>query len=340
MFFNLIEWSTKSYPDLPWRKGRTLYKTLVSEIMLQQTTVSTVIGKFKPFLKKFPNLDILANAAEEDLLDAWSGLGYYRRVRNLQKAAQYIILEFGGKFPQNIVELKRIPGVGEYTANALLAIGMDKRALAIDANIERVLSRFYWIEHDSVAMLKKDIAKKFQGNEILQKVDDYRGLNEALMDLGREVCQKSSARCEKCPLNKSCIAFTKKRVLDFPKKNSAQKKKHTLSLLRVFVHDGSKILGQLKKKGEWLEGQIEPPSFILESSDFNLKQYPLGEFDGEFDHSFKSFVTYYTIENLCIELNTDEFDTNDYFWVQRTDKRLATSFKKLLNLFNYSKLGE
>ncbi len=315
MLDSLIKWSHREYGDLPWRKRRSLYGTLVSEIMLQQTTVSTVLKHFDRFLGVFPDLESLAKSTEEEVCAQWQGLGYYRRARNLRKAAVTLVENHGGEFPQTIDELKSIPGIGDYTASALVAIGRNEPALAIDANLERVLSRLFMIKEEKGPKLQKLLYKKFNNNEfkILFKSAKPRDVNEALMDIGRVYCQARKADCHLCPLKKDCLVFQKKKKpLDFPVVKESKKKKesHELRLLRVVVKSSDKILGYEKEDQHWLSGQIEIPTFILESTDRTLKQYPLLKMTKSRYSKLpmvKTAITKYKIENYILELKKTEF---------------------------------
>jgi A/G-specific adenine glycosylase len=315
MLESLIKWSHREYGDLPWRKKRSLYGTLVSEIMLQQTTVSTVLKHFDRFLEVFPNLDSLANATEEEVCAQWQGLGYYRRARNLRKAAVALVEDHNGKFPKTIEELKKIPGIGDYTASALVSIGMNKSALAIDANLERVLARLFMIKEEKGPRLQKHLYKKFaEGDfDVLFKKAAPRDVNEALMDIGRVYCQARKADCHLCPLKKDCLVFQKKeKPLDFPviKEGKNKKESHDLKLLRVVVRLGNKIFGYVKEDHHWLSGQVEIPTFIVQSSDRSLKQYPSLKIPKSRLDKFpivKTAITKYKIENYILELDKTQF---------------------------------
>lgn len=312
---DFIKWSHKEFHHLPWRKKRSLYGTLVSEIMLQQTTVSTVLNHFERFLKVFPDLKSLASASEEEVCAQWQGLGYYRRARNLRKAAIALVEEHNGKFPKTIEELKTIPGIGDYTAGALVAIGMNKPAIAVDANIERVLSRVFLIDEEKGPKLQKLLYEKFKAGDFasLYKGIDPRDLNEGLMDIGRVYCQARKADCFLCPLKEEChVVKNKKNALDFPKLSETKKKKenHELKLLRVVVNSGDKILGYVKDEASWLSGQIEIPTFILSSTDRALKQYPRLKFSKSRYEKLpmvKTAITKYKIENFVLEVSKKEF---------------------------------
>jgi len=311
----LIKWSHKEFDELPWRKKRSLYGTLVSEIMLQQTTVATVLKHYDRFLKVFPNLESLARVSEEEVCAQWQGLGYYRRARNLRKAAVYIVEELAGEFPLTLEELKKIPGVGDYTASALLAMGMNKKALAIDANIERIMARLFLIEEEKGPKLQKFLQANYEDLAIPFKKFSPREINESLMDLGRVYCQAKRADCALCPLRKECkAAESSVSPLDYPRQKQAKKKEsHDLELLRVIVTHGHKVLAYEKNDKEWLSGQLEVPTLILRTTDKKLAQYPL--FEGPKDRierrvitSLKTAITKYKIKNQIVMLTKAEFE--------------------------------
>lgn len=297
-YSKLLSWSQKEFSDIPWRKNRSLYRTLVSEIMLQQTTVGTVKNHFERFLNIYPDLESLARSSEEDLLVAWKGLGYYRRARNLKKIAEALAKDHGGEFPSDIESLQKISGIGPYTANALVGIGMDKRALAIDANLERVIARLFGLKIPKGLKLQKEITRLFEEKEIFATKVSFRALNEALMDLGRTYCQARKANCDLCPMKADCKAFASKKPLSFPVEGKEKKpEKHELHLLRVYVVKKDKVLVYEKEEKEWLSGQFEVPTFILETTDEKLQQYPRHKFTKSPNAQFKSGITKYSINN-------------------------------------------
>jgi A/G-specific adenine glycosylase len=304
MFKPLLQWSQKEFPDLPWRKNRSLYGTLVSEIMLQQTTVSTVKNHYQRFLGIYPDLESLTQASESELLVAWKGLGYYRRARNLKKIAEGILQNYAGTFPQDTALLQTIPGIGPYTANAIVAIGWNQRALAVDANLERVLSRIFGIQLPKGPKLQLELQQLFQQHVAFKSRLDWRGLNEALMDLGRTFCQARKASCELCPMRQSCVAFEQGQPLQYPLATSPVKTagdRHQLHLLRLFVFKNNKLLVYQKKEGQWLAGQYEVPTFIIHSSDPKLLQYPvLAKKVGGISGEYKTNITKYNIRNSML----------------------------------------
>jgi len=336
MSFNkLIAWSEGKFNHLPWRVDRSLYRTWISEVMLQQTTVYTVKSRLDDFCNKFPNVKSLANAKEEDLLIAWKGLGYYSRAKNLKKAAMYLVENFSGEFPESIEQLKLIPGIGPYTASAIFSIGQNKKALAIDANLERVLCRYYGIKSEKGDKLKKLIHQKFEDKEILQsKIKNWRGLNEAFMDLGREICQSRSAFCELCPLRDGCVA----RSWDEPTSTpfvSEKKKivKQELSLLRVICEKDGKIFCYKKPKGTWLAGQYEIPTFVVDKTDEKIKQYPYLAIKNLPEKTIKSGITKYKITNHILKVKpsyVEKLGKFELLDIQTAYDKLSTTSIKCL----------
>jgi A/G-specific adenine glycosylase len=342
MFKKLIKWSKDEYSSLPWRKNRSLYGTLVSEIMLQQTTVPTVINHFEKFLTKFPDLNTLSRASQEEMLIAWKGLGYYRRAKNLKMAAKDILENHQGKIPDNIQLLKEISGIGEYTANAIVAIGHNKNALSLDANLERVLCRVFSLPLVKGPKLKKELTEELQNTGIVQKFNNYssRDLMEALMDLGRTFCQANKVNCLSCPMKSNCKAYKMGRPLDFPKVQFKEKLFFDLDLLRIVIKKGSRIFLIERKMGTWLEDQWELPTFIIKSDDKKIVQYPfLREKSLKIPKtfSFKTNITNYKIKNYILEMEEKdfrklfkEFPKGKYFDAKIKDQNFTTATTKAL----------
>tara|TARA_R110002049_G_scaffold90127_2_gene226152 strand:- start:20 stop:1039 length:1020 start_codon:yes stop_codon:yes gene_type:complete len=312
-FKKLIEWSKREYSHLPWRKDRSLYTTLVSEIMLQQTTVATVMKKFKPFLERFPTVHDLAQASEDEVCIEWKGLGYYRRARSLRSAAIAIHKNCGGEFPSEREELKKLPGIGDYTSSALVAIGMDQPEIAVDANIERVLSRLFGLGEFKGLKLQQRVRELYFEESLINNEFSPRDFNEALMDLGRVFCQARSADCLNCPLSRDCIARISGDPTAFPRLDeniSKEKEKHSITLVRVVDTDSiGRVAGIERRVDEWLAGQIDLPTFTLESSEENFGRYPIwkGELPKELMR-LKSTITKYTFQNIVVSTATKDFD--------------------------------
>ncbi|PHS72777.1 MAG: A/G-specific adenine glycosylase [Cycloclasticus sp.] len=206
--------------DLPWQQTPTPYHVWLSEIMLQQTQVATVIPYFERFIQHFPNLADLAQAPLDDVLHFWSGLGYYARARNLHKTAKLVIVNYKGEFPTIVAELISLPGIGRSTAGAIASLAMGQSEPILDGNVKRVLSRFYAIEGwtGSSVFLKS----LWRVSERLTPEKRANNFNQAMMDLGATLCTRSKPRCQQCPLKESCLALKQDKVsqLPTPKKRS------------------------------------------------------------------------------------------------------------------------
>ena len=202
---NLLAWYHANRRDLPWRRTRDPYAIWVSEIMLQQTRVAVVIDRYTAFLDRFPTVEVLAAAPEQDVLALWSGLGYYRRARMLHKAAQFVVNECAGALPATAAELRLLPGVGAYTAAAIASIAHNERVAVVDGNVERVLCRLEgWAADESTAATAFRRRVEAAADEL---VDPARpgDFNQAMMELGATLCLPRSPQCAACPVAAGCI---------------------------------------------------------------------------------------------------------------------------------------
>lgn len=198
--------------DLPWQQDRSPYRVWISETMLQQTQVATVIPYFEAFMARFPNVETLAQASQDEVLQYWSGLGYYARARNLHKAA--LIIESLGRFPDTLEALQQLPGVGFSTAGAIMSIAYGRSHPILDGNVRRVLARYRAIPGwPGEARVNKQLWALSRALTPAHRAADY---TQAIMDLGATVCTRGRPACERCPLNADCQAFGAGRVADFP----------------------------------------------------------------------------------------------------------------------------
>lgn len=219
-----IQWYEQEKRNLPWRYNRDPYRIWISEIMLQQTRVDTVIDYFYRFMEWFPTIEELATAPEEKLLKAWEGLGYYSRARNIQSAAKQIMSEFDGKMPQTPEEISSLKGIGPYTTGAIASIAFGLPEPAVDGNVMRVVSRLFCIEAD---IAKASSRKIF--DEAMRKIIDetYPGeFNQSMMDLGSAICTPTSPKCEACPIQAFCLANKRGIQTSFPVKTKKAKPKN------------------------------------------------------------------------------------------------------------------
>ncbi|WP_017443940.1 A/G-specific adenine glycosylase [Gayadomonas joobiniege] len=233
---------------LPWQQQKSLYKTWLSEIMLQQTQVTTVIPYFNRFIERFPNIAALANAKQDEVLNLWSGLGYYARARNLHKAAKVAVEKHQG-FPNQFEQVLALPGVGRSTAGAILSLTENQAYAILDGNVKRVLCRYFAITEwpGSTAMQKK----LWQLSESVTPVKDVAYFNQAMMDLGSAVCTRSKPKCEQCPLQNKCQAFAQKLTKVLPKPRP-KKEKPVKNTFMYLLKDGQNIfLNKRPQSGIW-----------------------------------------------------------------------------------------
>lgn len=234
---------------LPWQQQKTPYKVWLSEVMLQQTQVATVIPYFERFMARFPTVTDLANAPLDEVLHLWTGLGYYARARNLHKAAQTVASQHGGVFPQTFEEVAALPGIGRSTAGAILSLSLGQRFPILDGNVKRVLARCYAV---SGWPGKKEVEKRLW--DISEKVTPAEGVsqfNQAMMDLGAMVCTRSKPKCELCPLNNGCVAYASHSWASFPGKKPKVTLPERTGYMLMMQHHKEVFLAQRPAVGLW-----------------------------------------------------------------------------------------
>ncbi|KEO84534.1 A/G-specific adenine glycosylase [Tumebacillus flagellatus] len=252
----LLDWYEANKRDLPWRRTRDPYAIWVSEVMLQQTRVETVIPYWERFLERFPTIEALADAPEADVLKHWEGLGYYSRVRNLQKAAQVVKERHHGIVPDTLDEMRALPGVGPYTAGAVQSIAYDRDVPAVDGNVFRVLSRLYLIEED---IMKPKTRKTFEDlAEFLIPTGRAASFNQGLMELGARICIPKNPRCQTCPVQAYCQAFAEGVQEDLPVKEK-KKPPRPVDMTAALVRNGDAVLIRRRPDTGLLAGLWEFP---------------------------------------------------------------------------------
>jgi A/G-specific adenine glycosylase len=277
--------------DLPWQQGKTAYRVWVSEIMLQQTQVATVIPYFERFMHRFATVEDLANAHQDEVLNLWTGLGYYARARNLHKAAKQVVSEHRGTFPKNPELLERLPGIGRSTAAAIASSVYNVPAAILDGNVKRVLARFFALdEWPGTANAQKQLWDWSEQLTPSKRVADY---NQVMMDLGAIVCTRSKPSCGVCPLAKKCLALNYDRVSELPiskPKKDKPTKETTVGILQI--PDGRVYLEQRPQAGIW-GGLYSFPEFpdtealhryLAETDTQALKSTELNTFKHTFSH--------------------------------------------------------
>ena len=258
----LSRWFRGHARDLPWRRRRDPYAIWLSEIMLQQTQVATVERYFDKFLRRFPNIASLGQAAEQDVLRIWEGLGYYRRARALHQAAKTIIDQYGGKFPRELKTLQSLPGIGRYTAGAILSIAFDERHPILEANSVRLFCRLLAYPGDARLSEGQDFLWTF-AEQILPR-RHVGTFNQALMELGSRVCTARNPSCHACPVAPQCRAFAEGRQSDFPVANRKMRYEDRREAA-VVVRRGSKILLRHCERHERWAGLWDFPRFQIRS---------------------------------------------------------------------------
>ena len=263
----ILNWYDNNKRSLPWRarcsaKKKEFY-TLVSEFMLQQTQVKTVIPYFNNFLKDIPDFQSLAKVREIKLLKLWQGLGYYSRAKNLKKSAKMIIDNYSGRLPNKFEELKKLPGVGDYTASAILAIAFNQQITPLDGNIERVLKRILNLKTEEE--IKKDNLHKQK--KIFGKTSRSSDYVQALMEIGALLCKPKNPYCEKCPITKNCLSFKRK---DFKIKKKNKKIINKFYLATLYKNDDQLLLIK-NDKFKFLKNLLIFPMKEITQSDSLLK---------------------------------------------------------------------
>lgn len=267
----LLEWYGKGHRSLAWREDPTPYHVWVSEIMLQQTRVEAVKGYYDRFMSTLPTIYDLANAEEDVLLKLWEGLGYYNRVRNLQKAAQLVVEEYDGELPKDYVNLTSLPGIGSYTAGAIASIAYGEKLPAVDGNVLRVLSRLREDDRDILdAKVKKSIEEELGYYMPTEQAGNF---NQALMELGAMICLPGGEpKCTECPWEQLCKAHASGHETDYPKK--APKKKRTIEDLTVLIlQDEEKTALHKRPDNGLLAGLYELPNMKGHKSEKQVIQY-------------------------------------------------------------------
>lgn len=236
--------------DLPWQQGITPYRVWVSEIMLQQTQVATVLGYYDRFMHALPTVEALAAAAEDEVLHLWTGLGYYSRARNLHRTAKIVVEQHGGEFPRSVDELAELPGIGRSTAGAIASISMGLRAPILDGNVKRVLARYQaqdgYPGEPKVAQRLWDAAEHFTPQE---RVNHY---TQAMMDLGATLCTRTRPSCLLCPLREGCRAHQLGRETDYPESKPRKELPQKRTLMPLLAsRDGAILLYRRPASGLW-----------------------------------------------------------------------------------------
>ncbi|MFC0471214.1 A/G-specific adenine glycosylase [Halalkalibacter kiskunsagensis] len=277
---DLVNWFNENQRELPWRESKNPYRIWVSEVMLQQTRVETVIPYYQAFIREFPTLEDLAEAEEDRILKAWEGLGYYSRVRNLQSAVREVVSQYNGEVPDTREKISTLKGVGPYTAGAILSIAYGKPEPAVDGNVMRVLSRILLIDNDIAKSSTRIIFEKIL-YELVSKVDPS-SFNQGLMELGALICTPTSPGCLLCPVREHCRAYEKGIQTELPVKSKKKKQTSKLMAAVVIRNDRDEVLIERRPSTGLLARLWQFPNFetsITDNQSSVLKGKLLNDYD-------------------------------------------------------------
>lgn len=332
----IIAWYQKHKRSLPWRTHRNAkdrdYKVLISEFMLQQTKVSTVIPYFNKFYKKFPNISSLAKARITSVLKQWEGLGYYRRARNLHLTSKILNKDFDSSLPADINQLKNLPGIGDYTASAIMAIAKNKSFIGIDGNVKRVLSRIFAIQQN------KDFIKNIEKKIITMKVSkNCSDLMQGIMEIGALLCSPKKPDCQKCPIQKYCKFSFRPNAEIIPSRKIKEK-----YFYAFFIEKKNQILFSYNKSFNFLKEMINLPLVEIEKNQsltkitktlfdkFEIKNTLLKKINYNISN-FKMIITIVYLKNNL------KFNNQNFFWIDKkkiNKKILSVLTKKLIEASN------
>jgi A/G-specific adenine glycosylase len=324
---------------LPWQQNKTPYRVWISEIMLQQTQVATVIPYYQRFMESFPTITDLAHANEDKVLHHWTGLGYYARARNLHKTAKTIQQDYHGEFPDDIEQVIALPGIGRSTAGAILSLALNKHHAILDGNVKRVLARCYMVEgHNGQSKYEKAL---WPIAESLTPKKQVAQFNQAMMDLGSLVCTRSKPKCEQCPLSDNCLAYALNKQASFPQKKPKKTIPEKQTIMVIPRINQQVLLEKRPSSGIWgglwcfLEVQHQDDIAPLLAKQ-HLKQISIERLT-KFRHTFSHF--HLDIEPIvvdCEHLAAKEINETDqqqwYNLATTASLGLAASTQKLLSL--------
>jgi A/G-specific adenine glycosylase len=275
--------------DLPWQNTTDAYRVWLSEVMLQQTQVATVIDYYQRFLDKFPTVDALASASSDEVLALWSGLGYYSRARNLHRCAQEVVSRFEGQFPQKQSDLMTLPGIGRSTAAAISAFAFGQSAAILDGNVKRVFCRVFGVVgYPGKSDIDKQLWIIAEREKPNGSVESY---TQGLMDLGATLCQRSKPRCDECPLNTRCVAFEKKLQAELPTRKPKQQMPTKYATFFLDMKGDAVLLERRPPTGIWGGLWCLPQLGAISNVKQAEENLPISnsKIRDDFEHSFTHF---------------------------------------------------
>lgn len=337
----IVKWYDKHHRPLPWRSAPgefpDPYHEWLSEIMLQQTTVQAVIPYYLKFLERWPTIHDLANAPSADVMENWAGLGYYARARNLHKCAIYVSQNLGGVFPDTKEGLVELPGIGDYTANAIAAIAFNRPANVVDGNVERVMARIFAVTDpvpDSKPVLKKLAGALAEGET--KRPGDYA---QGLMDLGATICTPTSPKCGSCPVREYCAGYEQGIAASLPVRKIKGTKPQRHGYIYWIRDTKGRILFEKRGEKGLLGGMVGLPTSEWVEKATKKTHLPFILKDNKSRIMVRHTFTHFDLELHGSDVEWSEKDTpegGDYFWVTAKEAQklgIPTVFKKALKLF-------
>lgn len=341
----LLTWYDKVARALPWRETKDPYFIWLSEVMLQQTQVSTVIVYYERFIKAFPKIEDLAEADEELVFKLWEGLGYYSRASRLMQCARVLVEKYEGDMPRTLEQMLKLPGIGPYTAGAILSIAFDEPVPAVDGNVFRVMTRRYGIFED----IQKPLTRKIVEAQVMRLIPQRAGdFNQGLMELGATICTPKNPKCNQCPWQAGCFAYSSDSVEQLPVKEAKVKPLKQTQLVAVVINDEGVLF---EKRG--VEGLLSSlwgfPTVLYEENicqqspiDFlteNLsEQYDMKVRNGNYMGRVRHVFTHRIWEMEIYTFKTDErpqIDMPQLVWLKKdafNDVTIPTAYMKIIKL--------
>lgn len=326
----LLAWWDAGHAQLPWRESADPYAIWVSEIMLQQTQIATVLPYYGRWMAQFPTIEALAAASLDEVLKLWEGLGYYSRARNLQAAAQTVVEEYNGRIPQTVPDLMKLKGIGRYTAGAIASIAFDQPVPVLDGNVIRVLSRLYDLPDDvTETAVKKQL---WQTAEQLVPQERPGAYNQALMELGQTICLPAAPQCHQCPLADLCLAKARGTQLERPVRPPRRRTPHyDVTAGIIWREDGRFLIAQRPfdgllgglwefPGGKQEDGESLPETLRREIREELAIEIEVGDLLTVVKHAFTHFrITLHAFQARYMEGQPQHLGVVDHAWVQLGD---------------------
>jgi A/G-specific adenine glycosylase len=333
----LLQWFDQSgRKHLPWQQQRSAYRVWISEIMLQQTQVTTVIPYFERFMQRFVEVRQLAAAPLDEVLHLWTGLGYYARARNLHRAAQIVVAQHGGEFPEDHLALQALPGIGRSTASAILALSSEARHAILDGNVKRVLARYFAIQgYPGVKQIEAQLWSLAEACTPHERIADY---TQAIMDLGATVCTRSQPRCAECPVQVHCLAHAQNLQAQLPTRKARMVRPQREAFALVACNAAGAILLEQRPPagvwgGLWVCPQFDSEAALHAWAQQHLRSEVIATALPTINHAFTHFDLRLQPRLLsAVSLTPSIADSDAYCWYDRKNPARIGLAKPVLDI--------